>query len=227
MKEYLKLEVRNEDEEISKEVLKKVELNRYLHIPGVQELLDLIPDGHNPDKMKIFYENTGLRLQVEKQDGQKGIVYYDKDGRYPSESASIWNKEFMEGLKDHPEWLEPQEDPDIIISYIEPIEVKDNLIRRLFFRDVKGALIFTIDVDFEKRRVSNLIVEKGRSRIAEIYYPEINYPSYDTLSTKIKFYLDEENVSFKKLIDYVEMNGFYSPYRPNLRVYVERVDEDE
>lgn len=107
------------------EQLSALRLEENLHVPGVSELLNSIPDGYDPEKMKKFYEETGLRLQVEYYNKEYEVIMYDKDGRYPREDAAIWNKDFVNNLKDHPEWLEPQEEPDILIRYI-PAAKKEN-----------------------------------------------------------------------------------------------------
>lgn len=102
--------------------LKSLELRENLNVPGVRELLELIPDGYYPIEMKKFYENTGLKLQAEVYNSQQEVVCFDKDGRYPREDAAIWNEDFMKHIKEHPEWLEAQEEPDILIRYIYPLD---------------------------------------------------------------------------------------------------------
>lgn len=113
---YLNINERDEKQ------LTSLELRENFNVPGVKELLELIPDGYYPFEMKKFYENTGLKLQVEVYNSQEEVVCFDKDGRYPREDAAIWNEDFMNHIKDHPEWLEPQEEPDILIRYIFPID---------------------------------------------------------------------------------------------------------
>lgn len=112
VEEYLDLSIHDDIK------LEKISLADNLEVPGVEELLSLIPDGYNPQLMKEFYETTGLKLLVEVNKGNCEVVLFDKDGRYPREDAAVWNKDFMAGVSEHHEWLEPQEEPDILIRYI-------------------------------------------------------------------------------------------------------------
>ena len=72
-----------------------------------------IPEGFAPDVLNKFYKKTGLKLQV-KYYKDCNVVIYDRNGRYPREDAVIWNKDFCKKVSKHPEWLEPQEEPDIL-----------------------------------------------------------------------------------------------------------------
>lgn len=87
---------------------------------GVAELLEKIPDGYDPARLKEFYEETGLRIRVDVYRDNYEIVMYDKDGRYPKEDAAVWNRNFIQHFDEHPEWLEPQEDADILVQYVWP-----------------------------------------------------------------------------------------------------------
>lgn len=102
--------------------LTSLELRENLNVAGVKELLELIPDGYYPIEMKKFYEKTGLKLQVEVYNSRQEVVCFDKEGRYPREDAALWNEDFMRHMEEHPEWLEPQEEPDILIRYIFPLD---------------------------------------------------------------------------------------------------------
>lgn len=107
------------------EELRFVDLAFNDNVKGVNRLLRMIPDGYEPKKLKKFYKATGLKIQVQvKKDCE--VVFYDRKGRYPREDAAIWNKDFMKGVGKHPEWLEPQEEADIIIRYTFVDEKEDN-----------------------------------------------------------------------------------------------------
>ena len=54
------------------------------------------------------------------------LVIFDKEGRYPREDAAIWNEDFIKQVAEHPEWLAPQEDADILVRYIFPLKDIDN-----------------------------------------------------------------------------------------------------
>ena len=112
LEEYLDLDVRDDRK------LKSLDLRANMYLKEVRELLCLIPDGYFPGALKEFYERTGLKIQVEVYEENCELVIFDKDGRYPREDAAIWNYDFMEHLSEHPEWLEPQEEADILIRYI-------------------------------------------------------------------------------------------------------------
>lgn len=47
--------------------------------------------------------------------GYEGTIF-DRNGRYPREDAALWNRDFMKKVSKHPEWLEPQEKPDIVVE---------------------------------------------------------------------------------------------------------------
>lgn len=101
----------------TEEKLNFLVLKRNYHISGVKKLYNLIPNGFDPKKLKKFYQKTGLKILVEKY-VNCDVSYCDRKGYYPRPDAYIWNEDFINGLKDHPEWLEPQESPDIIVRYI-------------------------------------------------------------------------------------------------------------
>lgn len=93
---------------------------------------------------------------------------------------------------------------------------------RVIFKHVNEEKIATINLDLENRKIDNIEVEEERSRIAGIYYPQIKNPSYDSLKTLLNHYCDTENVDLRLLLDNIEKNGFYTPYRPNLRIEIKR-----
>ena len=97
--------------------LKFVELQKNIGTPGVLELLRMIPEAYDSGKMKAFYEETGLKVMAEVYRDNCELTMYDKDGRYPREDAAVWNRDFMGRIEDHPEWLEPQEEPDLLVRY--------------------------------------------------------------------------------------------------------------
>ena len=125
--EYLKIDAHAELQ------LDSLKLDQNRKVPGVSKLLALIPDGYNPKAIRRFYLETGLRIQMEVYQSNFELVRYDKDGRYPREDAAIWNKEFMDRLAEHPEWLEPQEEPDILIRYLFQPEEEDRVTNNFIF----------------------------------------------------------------------------------------------
>ena len=98
--------------------LESLDLRDNVYLREVKELLSLIPDGYSPNAIKEFYEKTGLKIQVEVYEANYDLVVFDKDGRYPREDAGIWNLDFIEHLNEHPEWLKPQDEADILIRYV-------------------------------------------------------------------------------------------------------------
>lgn len=107
--------------------LRFLELRRNIGVSGVKELLELIPEGFDREKMQKFYEETGLRILVEVHNDNCELTMYDKDGRYPREDAALWNRDFVRNLSEHPEWLEPQEEPDILVRYIYPLKNQEDI----------------------------------------------------------------------------------------------------
>lgn len=93
---------------------------------------------------------------------------------------------------------------------------------KIIFNNTIGEKIATIKLDLENCKIDNIEVEEGRSRIAGIYYPQIKNPSYDSLKSIFNSYCDTKDVELKLLLDHIEKNGFYTPYRPNLRIKIER-----
>lgn len=115
LEDYLKLDVYGEER------LRYLRLDLNIDVKGVNELLKKIPNGFRPEVLKKFYEETGLKIQAQIHQ-QYELTRYDKDGRYPREDAVVWNQDFMENASGHPEWLEPQEEPDIIVRYVFPMK---------------------------------------------------------------------------------------------------------
>lgn len=115
---YLKLDVREGRH------LRFLELEENREIPEVKKLLDIIPESFHPEELQKFYERTGLRILVEIHNSSHEVALYDRNGKYPREDAVIWNRDFMDQVSGHPEWLEPQEEADLLIRWIFPIEEK-------------------------------------------------------------------------------------------------------
>ena len=104
--------------------LRYIDLEMNVGVRGVSRLISKLPKSFEPKDIKKFYKKTGLKVQIRVvKDCDMSI--YDRKGKYPRDDAYIWNEHFMKNVKKHPEWLEPQEEADIIIIYkIDPIEVK-------------------------------------------------------------------------------------------------------
>ena len=81
----------------------------------LDKLMRKLPEGFDPNVLQKFYKKTGLKLRVEYYKGCE-VTTFDRKGRYPREDAAIWNREFMKKVSKHPEWLEPQEQPDIVVE---------------------------------------------------------------------------------------------------------------
>lgn len=118
VEDYLKLDVRNGKH------LRFIELMKNRYIPEVKNLLEIIPESFHPTELQKFYERTGLKILVEIYNSEYEVTMYDRKGKYPREDAVIWNKDFREQVAEHPEWLEPQEEADLLIRWIFPLEEK-------------------------------------------------------------------------------------------------------
>ena len=81
----------------------------------LDKLMRKMPEGFDSHVLQKFYKKTGLKIQVEYYKGCE-VTTFDRNGRYPREDAAIWNRDFMKKVLKHPEWLEPQEQPDIIVE---------------------------------------------------------------------------------------------------------------
>jgi hypothetical protein len=85
-------------------------------VRGVSSLIEKLPKSFEPKDIKKFYKKTGLKVQIQViKDCDMAI--YDRKGKYPRDDAYLWNENFMKNVEKHPEWLEPQEEADIIITY--------------------------------------------------------------------------------------------------------------
>lgn len=78
-----------------------------------EKLIRKIPEGFTSDILSKFYKKTDLKLQVEYH-RDYDVTIFDRNGRYPREDAALWNRDFCKKVSKHPEWLEPQEKPDIV-----------------------------------------------------------------------------------------------------------------
>ena len=106
--------------------LLSLHLDKNIHVPGVEELLELIPDGYYSKEYLEFYNQTGLKLLAEVYKDNYEVFYVDKnEHRYPRIDLGLFNEKALSQLHEHPEWLSPQEEPDIIIRYIWPLNKND------------------------------------------------------------------------------------------------------
>ena len=117
---YLKLDIRG------RQRLKSLDLQDNKLITGVRELLVLIPGGFDLERIREFYEKTGLRLRVTHYNDQYEVQYFDRKGIYPSPLLNINNPIFLtmsaEKICAHEEWFEPQEECDLELRYIDSID---------------------------------------------------------------------------------------------------------
>lgn len=102
--------------------LKYLDLMKNKRVKGVKELLAIIPGGFDIDRIREFHEKTGLKLRVTHYNDQYEISWFDRNGVYPRPFLNIYNQEVMDHLSEHPEWLEPQEECDLEIRYIDSID---------------------------------------------------------------------------------------------------------
>ena len=104
-------------------------------VKGVGKLIEMLPKSFEPKDLKKFYKRTGLKVQIQLIVGYD-MKIFDRKGKYPRDDAYIWNEEFMKNVDKHPEWLEPQEEADIIIVYESQtmeVNVDDNKDEQLPF----------------------------------------------------------------------------------------------
>lgn len=93
-------------------------------VRGVSHLISNLPKSFEPKEIKKFYKKTGLKVQIQVMKDYD-LTIYDRKGKYPRDDAYIWNEHFIKNVDKHPEWLEPQEEADILIIYkINPVEIK-------------------------------------------------------------------------------------------------------
>lgn len=101
--------------------LHSLELRENKDVKGVKELLDKIPAALDQASMQRFYEDTGLHIIVERFDSSYSMTCEDRKGRYPREFLNVFSPdrdETMGKVGEHPEWLEPQDQADLIIRYV-------------------------------------------------------------------------------------------------------------
>ena len=102
--------------------LHSLELRQNTDIKGVRALLEKIPAALDQVSMQRFYEDTGLHILVERYDSSYSMTCEDRKGRYPREFMNVFNPDdTWEQISEHPEWLEPQDQPDLIIRYVSEI----------------------------------------------------------------------------------------------------------
>lgn len=101
-----------------------LELRENEDVKGVKELLDKIPAALDQASMQRFYEETGLHIIVERFDSSYSMTCEDRKGRYPREFLNVFSPdrdETMGKISEHPEWLEPQDQADLIVRYVSEI----------------------------------------------------------------------------------------------------------
>lgn len=119
LEEYLEL-----DPHYDEPWLHSLELRENTDVKGVRELLDKIPVAVDRTSLQQFYEEIGLHIIVEHYDHEYSLTYEDRKGKYPREFLNISSpdKEAIFGdVVKHPEWLEPQDQADLIIRYVSEI----------------------------------------------------------------------------------------------------------
>ena len=157
-----------------------LELERNVHVPGVDALVEQIPAGFDRDRMEEFYQETGLNIRVEVLKDWD-LTMYDRKGRYPREDAVIWNHYFMENVGEHPEWLEPQDEADILVRYIYPLETEEkgmeNKKETEWMEKVEQLLAQEAPETFDFKRLMKEYYEKYqcnfRTKIGEDTYSEM------------------------------------------------------
>lgn len=112
--------------------LHSLELRENTDVKGVQELLDKIPAALDQTSLQQFYEETGLHILVEHHDHEYSFTREDRKGKYPREFLNLFSPDkevIFQQLKEHPEWLDPQDTADLIVRYVSEIveEPKQNI----------------------------------------------------------------------------------------------------
>lgn len=120
VEDYLKLDVHG------RQRLKYLDLQANRRINGVRELLELIPGGFDLDRIREFYDKTGLRLRVTHYNDRYEVRYFDRNGVYPRPFLNIYGPVMQtippERVAEHGEWFEPQEECDLELRYIDSID---------------------------------------------------------------------------------------------------------
>lgn len=94
--------------------LEYTELIKNKDVNGVLTLICQLADCICPHAIGQFYYRTGLKLQAQ-LNKVYDLTIFDRNGIYPRPDASIFDEDFVNGVSKHPEWLEPQEEPDLIM----------------------------------------------------------------------------------------------------------------
>ena len=107
--------------------LRSLELRENEDVEGVRELLDKIPTALDQTALQQFYEETGLHIIVERFDHEYSLTQEDRKGKYPREFLNVFSPDreaIFEQIDEHPEWLDPQDQADLIIRYVSEIVEK-------------------------------------------------------------------------------------------------------
>lgn len=70
-------------------------------------------------------------------------------------------------------------------------------------------------VDHDKKLLENVKIKN--LPMAEIYYPNVENANYEEFENLMKVYMGG-NFTLKEYMDHVRIHGFYTPYKPNLRI---------
>lgn len=90
---------------------------------------------------------------------------------------------------------------------------------RIIFKTIEKDKIMEFKLDLENQEVLSISIENGKDKMAKMYYPEINNMSYSYFEKLMQYYCDT-NYDLNKILSHINKNGFYTPYRPTLRVDV-------
>lgn len=93
----------------------------------------------------------------------------------------------------------------------------------VIFKNRDGQDIMRFEVDLKKKKILSASVEEDKTRIAKLYFPYMErINSYKYLEELLNDYCDIQGYSLEKILKHIEENGFYTPYKPNLKIEVNR-----
>ena len=90
----------------------------------------------------------------------------------------------------------------------------------VIFKTFENDKIIEFKLDLDRQIMLSMSVEEGKERMASLYYPEIDNFNYSYFERLLQHYCDADGFSLKKILTHIEKQGFYTPYKPTLRIEV-------
>lgn len=97
----------------------------------------------------------------------------------------------------------------------------------IFKTNDTNVMQFTLNI--EKKQVEEIKIFEGQEGMVKIYFPngmkiEGKKAQYKHLEDLLKYYLDadEKDISLEEILKHIEFYGFYTPYKHNLRIEINR-----